>query len=213
VLRTLPSHAQRRVPFRLRHPATVALALAVLVAAIAAALVFLEPRTHHGTGQLPQPRPPKTHAQVQLCTSCAHDYNPDAVSGPKNQHPGEDGLAIDGNRNTAWTTETYYYGLQSKPGVGLYVDANPGVVARSMIIDTATPGYTVAIYARHSSPDPDTFDVGPSGWVKVGSASYVHSTETIKLNTKGVSYRYYLVWITDLGPHTSVALNEVALYT
>ena len=148
----------------------------LLVAAIAAALVFLVPRTHHGTGELPQPRPPKTHAQVQLCTSCAHDYNPDAVSGPKNQHPGEDGLAIDGNRNTAWTTETYYYGLQSKPGVGLYVDANPGVVARSMIIDTATPGYTVAIYARHSSPDPDTFDVGPNGWVKVGSASYVHST-------------------------------------
>ena len=64
---------------------------------------------------------------MQLCASCAHDYNPDAISGPKNQHPGEDGLAIDGNRNTAWTTEIYYYGLQSKPGVGLYVDANPGV--------------------------------------------------------------------------------------
>jgi serine/threonine-protein kinase len=180
---------------------------------VVAVLVVLAPRTHHGTGELPQPRPPQTHAQVQLCSSCAHDYNPDAISGPKNQHPGQDGLAIDGNRNTAWTTETYYYGLQSKPGVGLYVDAKPGVAARSMIIDSATPGYTVVIYGRQNAPNPNTFDVGPNGWVKVGGAADVHSTQTLRLNTKGARYRYYLVWITNLGPHTSVALNEVALYT
>ncbi len=113
---------------------------------------------------------------MKLCASCAHDYNPDAISGPKTQHPGADGLAIDGNRNTAWTTETYYYGLQSKPGVGLYVDAKPGVAARSMIIDTATPGFTVQIYARHTQPNPDTpFAVSPTGWVHVGGAPSVHS--------------------------------------
>jgi eukaryotic-like serine/threonine-protein kinase len=213
VLKTLPTQKQRRVPFRLRHPATVISALILLIAAVVAVLVFLAPRTHHGTGELPQPRPPQTHAQVQLCSSCAHDYNPDAISGPKNQHPGQDGLAIDGNRNTAWTTETYYYGLQSKPGVGLYVDAKPGVAARSMIIDSSTPGYTVVIYGRQNVPNPNTFDVGPNGWAKVGGAADVHSTQTLRLNTKGARYRYYLVWITNLGPHTSVALNEVALYT
>jgi eukaryotic-like serine/threonine-protein kinase len=212
VLRTLPSRARRRVPYRLRHPATLAALLIALVAAVAAVLVFLVPRTHHGTGNLPQPPPAHTHAQVALCNTCAHDYNPDALTGPKNQHPGQDGLAIDGNRNTAWTTEIYYYGLQSKPGVGLYVDASPGVDARSMIIDTRTPGYTVAIYARRTRPNPDTFDTGPNGWVKIGGAASVHATQTIRLNTDAVRYRYYLVWITNLGPRTSAAINEVALY-
>jgi eukaryotic-like serine/threonine-protein kinase len=213
VLRTLPSRARRRVPFRLRHPATVVVVLLVVVAGVIGGLVFLAGHAHHGTGQLPQAPPRNTHAQVQLCANCAHDYNPDASSGPKTQHPNEDGLAIDGNRNTAWTTETYYYGLQSKPGVGMYVDAKPGVVATSMIIDTATPGFTAQIYARNTTPNPAVFDVGPNGWVHVGGALYVHTTQTLRLNTAGLKYRYYLVWITSLGPHQSVSLNEVALYT
>ncbi len=214
VLRTLPSRAQRRVPFRIRHPVIVVGVLVLVLAGLGAGAVFLVPRTHHGTGRLPQPAPPTAHAQVVLCSSCAHDYNPDALSGPKVQNPAEVGLAIDGNRNTAWTTEIYYSGsLQSKPGVGLYVSANPGVVARSMIIDTATPGYSVVIYARHDRPNPDTFDAGPGGWVKVGAAGDVHRTQTLRLDTGGVAYRYYLVWITSLGPHNQVAINEIGLYT
>jgi hypothetical protein len=213
VLRTLPSRAKRRVPFRLRHPATVILLVAAVLAIVGGGIVFLAGRAHHGTGNLPQSRPPATHAQVDLCGTCAHDYNPDALSGPKNQHPGEDGLAIDGNRNTAWTTETYYNGLQSKPGVGIYVDANPGVVARSMVIDTVTPGYTVVIYGSQVRPDPNTFTTGQNGWTKVGSGPTVGMTQTIPLDTAGVEYRYYLVWITDLGTRNQVAVNEIALYS
>jgi serine/threonine-protein kinase len=212
VLRTLPSRAQRRVPFRLRHPATMLAALMVIVAVAVAGLVFLADRTHHGASNLPQPAPKATPVQVQLCDSCAHDYNPLAPVGPKNQNPGEDGLAIDGLRSTAWLTEQYYDGLQ-KPGVGIYVDARPGVAAGSMVIDTATPGYSVVIYARLTAPNPDTFDVGPQGWVKVGAAPSVHTTQTIKLSTGTVRYRYYLVWITSLGDHNQVAVNEIALYT
>ena len=39
-------------------------------------------------------------ASDQLCDTCAVDYNPDAPSGPGDQHPQLDGLAIDGNRDT-----------------------------------------------------------------------------------------------------------------
>ncbi|MGI8492098.1 MAG: protein kinase domain-containing protein, partial [Acidimicrobiales bacterium] len=212
VLRTLPSRTQRRVPLRLRHPAVMILSLLGGAAIVAAAAVFLAPRTHHGSGPLPQPRPAATHAQVTLCGSCAHDYNPDAISGPKNQNPGEDGFALDGDRNTAWTTQIYYYGLQSKPGVGIYVDAKPGVAARSMVIDTATPGYSVVIYGRRSQPNPNLFDPGPKGWVQVGAAASVRSMQTIRLSTSGGPYRYYLVWITHLGNHNQVAVNEIALY-
>jgi hypothetical protein len=46
----------------------------------------------------------------------------------------------------------------------------------------------------------------------VGSATSVHRIQTIQLHTSGTRYRYYLVWITDLGDHDQVAINEIALY-
>ena len=212
VLRTLPFRSSRRVPYRLRHPATMVIAAMVVVIGVAAGMIFLAGRAHHGNGNLPQPAPPATHGQVNLCATCAHDYNPDAISGPKTQNPGEVGLAIDNNRNTAWMTQIYYHGLQSKPGVGLYVDAAPGIAARSMAIDTSTPGYEVQIYGRLTNPNPDVFDPGPSGWVRLGGAANVHATQNLPLHTGGVKYRYYLVWITSLGSRQLAALNEVALY-
>ncbi len=213
VLRTLPSSTRRRVPLRLRQPLVAGALLLLVIALIAGGLVFLAGRTHHGSGALPQPAPKFSHQAISLCDSCAHDYNPDALSGPKNQHPTEDAFAIDRNRNTAWTTESYFNDTLGKPGVGLYVDAHPGVAAGSMVIDTATPGYDVTIYAAKSTPNPNTFQAGAGGWVKVGGAANIHSTETIRLTTGGVRYRYYLVWITSLGAHSSVSINEIALYT
>jgi eukaryotic-like serine/threonine-protein kinase len=213
VLRTLPSRTRRRVPLRVRQPLLVTGLALALVAVILGGILFLLGRTHHGSGALPQPPPKFTPHQVSLCDSCAHDYNPDALSGPKDQHPSQDPLAIDGNRNTAWTTETYVNDTLGKPGVGIYVDARPGVAAGSMVIDTATPGYKVTIYARSSRPNPDTFDVGPGGWVAVGNAPNVRSTQTITLHTGDVRYRYYLVWITSLGANGHVDVNEIALYT
>ncbi|HEY2006566.1 MAG TPA: protein kinase [Solirubrobacteraceae bacterium] len=212
VLRTLPRRARSHLPYRLRHPAMLGLVLAAVLVGLGAGALYLAGRTHHGTGNLPQAPPPATHHQVGLCASCAHDYNPLATSGPKDQHPGQTGLAIDADVNTAWTTETYFAGL-GKPGVGLYVTANPGVAARSLVLDTGTPGYTVVIYGRKTRPNPAVFDPGPSGWVRVGGAASVNHKQNIALHTAGVRYRYYLVWITSLGNHQAVAINELALYT
>lgn len=47
----------------------------------------------------------------------------------------------------------------------------------------------------------------------VGSAPTVRATQTIPLHTAGVRCRYYLVWITSLGNHAQVDVNEIALYT
>jgi hypothetical protein len=82
-----------------------------------------------------------------------------------------------------------------------------------MILDTDTPGYAATVYASSQRPNPDTFNSGPGGWVKVGSASNVRKAETIKLTTGTTKYRYYLVWITSLGDHSHVDVNEIALYT
>ena len=39
----------------------------------------------------------------------------------------------------------------------------------------------------------------------------VHKQD-IQLTGQSTKYRYYLVWITDLGGHTQLAIDEVALY-
>jgi eukaryotic-like serine/threonine-protein kinase len=213
VLRTLPSSARRRVPFRLRHRVVAVLALVIAGVVIAGVVVWLTSRTHHGTGKLAQSKPVATHSQVSLSQSAAHDFDP--LGDNHEEHPNEIGLAVDGQLETRWTTESYNAGQLGKAGVGIYLDAAPGVSALKFRIDTSTPGFAVQIYARDNHP-PLTWP--DAGWRLVGSASHVHKRQDIKLTTNGTKYRYYLMWITSLGanhgvPNALVAINELALYT
>ena len=209
VLRTLPQVTQRRVPFKVRHRVVTVGLLLLALAGVAAAAVFLIPRTHHGEAKLSQPPPAPRSSEVLVKQNAAHDYNPYGLNGDKTQNPNLVGLAIDGNPNTAWQTQQYYSGSLQKPGVGLWVDASPGVAAKYAVIDTETPGWPVQIYASNTTPNPDTF----SGWTLVGSASSVHSTQKLALSVGSTRYRYYLVWIKALpAGHNSVAVNEIALY-
>ncbi len=213
VLRSLPSRTQSRVPFPIRHRATAAILVIIAVAIVAAAIIWLATRAHHGTPTPRQAPPARTLQAVHLCQACAHDYNPDAISGPKTQNPGTVGEAIDGDRNTFWSTQQYYSGTLGKPGVGLYIDAKPGVAGRALTIDTGTPGFTVEIYGSKVAPNPDTFVTGAGGWSLLGSAPAVKATQSIALRTAGTRYRYYLVWITHLPPgKLSAEINEVVLY-
>jgi serine/threonine-protein kinase len=209
VLRTLPAPKQRRVPFRLRHRGGAVLLALIALALVGGGVAWLATRAHHGGGRLPQPAPAARLQQVRLCQNCAHDYNPDALGSDKSQNPSLVGLAIDGDVNTAWQTQQYYDGTLGKPGVGLYVDANPGVAAREIVLYTQNPGWSVQIWARNSPPDPNAF----SGWVQLAQVADVRARQNIPLKSSGVRYRYYLVWITQLPPRRqSVYLNEVALY-
>jgi len=213
VLRTLSPSTQRSLPLRTRSRRWMALAALLATAIVAAVVIFLVHNTHQGNPPVPQPKPKATHREVKLCSSCAHDYNPDALAGSaKTQNPQLVGQAIDGNRNTSWQTETYYDGTLGKPGVGLYVKVSP-VAARAAVIDTDTPGYSVSIYGSKATPNLDTFTTGATGWTKLGSSADVHSTQHIALANHGVKYRYYLLWITSLGSHDSVSVGEFAIYT
>jgi serine/threonine protein kinase len=211
VLRTLPSGTQRRVPFPVRHRAAMAV-LGAIVAVVAIGLaIWLGTRAHHGTGSVDQPPPSRGLSQVSLCQNCATAYNPDGLSGDISQNNSQSGLAIDGNLNTAWTTEQYYSGQLGKPGVGLYVNASPGTTAKKLVIDTVTPGFAATIYASNHTPSATNF--GASGWVSVGSAGSVARRQSITLSSGSTRYRYFLVWITKLPPNSeSVSLNEISLY-
>jgi hypothetical protein len=65
-------------------------------------------------------------------------------------------------------------------------------------VTSRTPGFRAAITAG-SSPE------GP--FVTDSESRVVNGTATFPL--QGRSGRYYVVWITDLGPNDSVEINEI----
>ncbi len=213
VLESLPARKRSRVPFRLRHRVWTALLVVALLLIVAGVATWLALRAHHGTGGIAENPPARHLVQVDLCQTCAHDFNPFGLDGDKTQNPGEVGLAIDGNPQTAWQTEQYYSGTLGKPGVGIYLDASPRVFARAMVILTSTPGWSAKIWARSTTPNPNTFcPCGPDGWRQVATVSSVHHRQRIVFHLHR-AYRYYLVWITKLPPGQDYAsVNEVTLY-
>jgi hypothetical protein len=213
VLRTLPSRTRSRIPFRMRHRAVAALALLVFAVAAVGGVVWLATRTHHGTGKLAANPPPSSSSsssapsQVRLCQGCAFGFNP--LGKPTYEHL-DANLAIDNQVNTAWTTQTYFDGTLNKAGVGIYLDARPMTTARVLRIITTTPGFTATIYARKDRP-PLTWP--DSGWAKVSAPTQVAAKQDIHLlSSQSTAYRFYLVWITELGGHNSLSLDEVTLY-
>jgi serine/threonine-protein kinase len=206
VLRTLPSQTQRRVPFWVRRRAVAITLMAVLVAAGGGVAAWLATRAHHGTGHPAQAAPSRQLVPVSPCSTCAFGFNP--LGNPTDEHP-DASLAIDNQPNTVWQTQTYYAGKLGKAGVGLYIDAKPETTARVLQISSDTPGFTATIYARSDTPPVKWPD---PGWKQISAATTVARKQNIALTSGATSYRYYLVWITSLGPHTSLALNQVTIY-
>jgi hypothetical protein len=206
VLRTLPVGKQLRVPFRVRHPALSTLAVLLVVVVLGGAAVWLSTRAHHGTGH-PATRPPSgALTPVSLCQSCAHGFNP--LGRPTDEAPNT-GLAIDNQPNTSWVTQIYYDDTLNKAGTGLYLDADPGTIARVLQIFTSTPGFTATIYGRNSAPPIKWPD---SGWVQISSPVKVAAKQEIHLSSTTSKYRYFLVWITSLGGHEQLSIGETTLY-
>ena len=80
------------------------------------------------------------------------DFDP---AGDDEEHDGEAPLAVDKEPGTDWTTEGYSAGQLGKDGVGIYVDADPGVDARSIAIDTPDPGWKAEIRVADGDSPPE----------------------------------------------------------
>ena len=209
VLRTLPPRTQSRVPYQVRHRIVTVLLAVVALAAVGGGVAWLVTRAHHGTGS-PGAPVKVSHRQtldpISLCQTCAQGFNP--LGSPTDESP-DAPLAIDDQPGTYWDTQQYYDNKLEKAGTGIYVNATPGTSARALQIVDRTPGFTVTIYARHNPPPirwPDP------GWVRVSSPTVVGSSTRISLSTGASQYDYYLVWITNLGHHEQLAIDQITLY-
>jgi serine/threonine protein kinase len=218
VLRTLPGTARRRVPWRMRHPARWAISLALLVAIVAVVLVLAAGRAHKGTGVAQGVVSRPGLSPVSLAQDAAHDYNPFGT-GPENRDQVPN--AIDSDPNTTWSTEQYYDDTLKKAGgtgVGLYLDASPGVVGKAIEIQTPTPGFAAQVYvANHiqlALPYGDPAPLAARGWQgPVGKSGSVHNRERIQLSLDGRRFRYYLLWIVTLPTGMqSASLAELTLF-
>jgi hypothetical protein len=180
-----PPPASRRAP-RVRRRRSVpwlplALAAVLAAAAIAAAVIAWQ-RSHDSGPAAPHVTPA---AQVHLKGVGAYD-----PYGGDGEHDSEAPLATDGDPETAWTTQRYNDAPSlGKPGVGLVLDAGSKVTLSKLGIATDTPGFKAVIRAG-DSPD--------------GDFRTVSAEKTVESNTfftlRNATARYFVVWITSLGP-------------
>jgi hypothetical protein len=206
------------VPWQVRHPGRWLASLALIGVIVAIALVAAADRAHRGTGVATGLGNRAGLIPVQLSQTAAHDYNPFGT-GPENRD--QINNVVDNDPNTTWSTEQYYEGNLKKPGgvgLGLYLDAAPGVLGKAIAIETPTPGFAAQVYVADQVnlelAYGDSTPLVSRGWQgPVGASTYVRSGERIPLNLSAHKHRYYLLWMTTLPPRKqSAAIADITLF-
>jgi serine/threonine-protein kinase len=135
---------------------------------------------------------------VPVALTAVTGYDP---LGDQGEHDETASYATDGNPGTYWQTEQYanseFGGLKS--GVGLLLDVGSALKLSQLTVSSSTPGFTALIKAG-TSPD------GAFG--AVSKQQTVGNQTKFKLTGRNAA-QYYVVWITNLGPSSSVHVNEV----
>jgi hypothetical protein len=173
---------------RSRVPLYVVLALAAIAAIVIGVLAL------GGSKGKPKGSPGATGGAVVALSGIGAD---DPFGNNKVEHNADAPKATDGDPTTYWQTEHYNGGL-GKPGVGVVLSAPRNVALKQMTVTTDTPGYTAQIRIGNSPTGPFTQDSSPKT---------INGSADFPLN--GTTGKYYEVWITDLGPNSSVHVNEV----
>lgn len=217
VIRTLPVAARSRVPLVVRSRKVKAGMVVGVLLLLGGGAVYAINQTHRGTGV--RGGTPSGLAQVPLAATAATPYDP---FGDGSEHNAEAPRILDGVGSTAWSTETYYSGLQ-KAGVGIVLDASPGVAAKAVALRSATPGFTASIWGSATKLPtnrvPGASPAGgtppsrpPEGWTRLSRDVTVKRSTTIALKSPPAKQLWYLVWINRLAPGQRVAeISEAVL--
>ena len=172
-------------------PILLSAAALVLIAVAVGILVF----TDSGNNVLPGDNtPPAPAANVRLSGIGAFD-----PEGGDGEHDSEAPRATDRDESTYWTTEQY--NDFTKSGVGLVLDAGRPVALSRLTITTDESGFTARIRASASSS---------GGFVDVsGSQDVEGDSARFRIDTKGRTYRFYLVWLQLPRDGGRAHINEV----
>jgi hypothetical protein len=157
--------------------------------------------------------PAESPSLILLDTNAASVYNP--YSFPASLF-GDPSLAIDGEEQTAWTAQVQAT-VAPKMAEGLVLDLKEPQKLGSATVKTSTVGATVEIYGANGSSLPTT--ISTPLWARlVGLKVLKKKSTTLKLKTKGKSYRYILLWLAKAPPSSteaapgSVSINELELF-
>jgi serine/threonine-protein kinase len=165
-------------------------------------------QTERGTGKRAGVQVAAGLHEVPLGQRAARDFDP--LGDTKREHPEETSYVVDGIPSTTWSTERYSSGALQKAGVGIVIDASPGVAAKRLELRTPSPGFEATVYVAPTTT-PDT--PPPVGWTAVSATRVVAATEKFDLDTAGNSYGRYLVWITKLPAGAQRAeISEILLF-
>jgi serine/threonine-protein kinase len=182
------------------NPWPIVVALVVLIAIGTAIAYLIVSRDNGATSSPPAGVGGGGTAIVHLAATTAYDP---FGSPPGQEHNDRASLATDGNGATYWETEHYHNAPSlNKQGVGLVLDAGQPVRLQQLGIATQTPGFIASIRAGDSAtgPFPDTV-----------AAQRTVAGETRYTITSSAKHRYYLIWITRLGPgYDTARINEVS---
>jgi serine/threonine-protein kinase len=197
VLDSVPKK-RRRLPSR----RSLSIAGVLLFVAAAAAAIAIAALT--GGGEEPKSSPQSTSGGATIAFQEATDFDPEGGDG---EHPDEVGLAVDGDKNTAWTTETYTAGLQ-KDGVGLILDAGETVKPTQLDLITDGGGWTYEVYGSKEGTPPTEL----SGWGSplTGELTADERSVTADLNAT-TENRFFLVWITSLPAGSAAEIFDAEL--
>jgi hypothetical protein len=182
---------RRRLPSRnISVLGIVIVLLATVAALLIAALTGGSDKSSNGGGGGGGGTAPPSGAAVDIVS--ANDFDPEGDP-PGEEHGDEVDLAIDGNPDTAWTTEDYTTPEFAKSGVGIYVDTGDPVDARTMKITTGESGWVGEIYGAATGPPDDI-----AGWGDpIAKIPNGDTDQTVQLDATGGPYQYYLLWFTS----------------
>jgi hypothetical protein len=167
---------------------------ALLLAAGAVAGLLLWP---NNTDRNRQGGPPAASGKtIRLSGVTAYDPQGDGA-----EHNDVVSQATDGNSSTYWNTD--HYASQTfgnlKRGVGLVLDASRALEPKAITVRTDTPGFTALIEAGDS-------ESGPFSGVSASQTMQASTSFSLDLSSPK---RYFVVWITRLGPGDVAHVNEV----
>ena len=131
---------------------------------------------------------------AKVSVSAVASYDPD---GDGQEHPEAVGRATDGDPATYWTTESYESFSQTKPGVGLVLDAGDSS-PKELVVHSSTPGFKAEIRSGGSAEGP--FDT------VVSTARTVGGETGFPLGDD--AGRYLVLWITEL-PSGRARVEEI----